>query len=292
MMISLIIHRINRYFNAVTGNRGGTERTGINIFMRTIKTVLILTITYWHLSALKTCDLPTDPGPMPKSLIDTEFEPGLNVFGVLRMDSDSGSSFIHVEKALTTKQMYEEADIFDTTATVQITDSLTGEVFQFEMIEDTTYRGYYYNFDFQPENGHHYILEVQSDNLPTLSAGTIVPVAPEITPNSLLVTDSKFQFDLKLTADTYQYNCYLFFGDSYIEKQISNNGDGTITIVFNISGKDETATKLVIIGYDRNLTEYLNSSPSFIPQTFHEMINTVENGYGCFGSLAVTAVVL
>ncbi|MDO9548201.1 MAG: DUF4249 family protein [Candidatus Marinimicrobia bacterium] len=290
MMINKVTHRISRYFNAPTGNRGGTERVELNIYLRILKTVVILISTCWHLSALKTCDLPTDPGPMPKKLINTEFEPGLNVFGVLRADSVRGSSFIHVEKALTTQQMYEEADIFDTTVTVQVMDSLSGEVFLFEMIEDTTHRGYYYNSVFQPETGHYYTLEVQSNNLPMLTGRTIVPTKPSIIQNSLLISETKIRFDLQLTADTYQYNCYLFFGDSYLEKQISNNGDGATTIVFNISGDDEAVTGLVIIGYDRNLTEYLNSSPSFIPQTFHEMVNTVENGYGCFGSLAMTTV--
>jgi len=290
MMSNNITNRIMRYFNSNVWKLDRAQKNGINIYLRYIKVFLILIMTYWYLSALISCDLPIDPGPMPKALIDTEFEPGLNVFGVLRADSVGGSSFIHVEKALTTKEMYEEADIYDTTVTVQVTDSLTGEVFLFEMIEDTTHRGYYYNLGFQPETGHFYTLEVRSETLPKLTAETIIPAKPVIIQNTLSVSENKIQFDLQLTTDTYQYNCYLFFGDDYLEKQFSNINDGTATIGFDISGNDEAVTGLVIVGYDRNMAEYLNSSPSFVPQTFHEIVNTVENGYGCFGSLALTMV--
>jgi len=252
--------------------------------------LLILMSSCLYLSMLETCDLPTDPGPMPKNLINVTFEPGLNVFGVLRADGDSGSSFIHVEKALTSEQMYEEADIFDTTATVQITDSLTGDVFLFKAIGDTTYRGYYFNDEFIPESGRHYSLEIRSETLPTLTAVTTVPVRPELISNTLTITKNQAAFQLQAAVGVYQYNCYLFFGEDYLEKQVSNSGAGIKTITIDIADKNSSPTGLVIIGYDRNLTAYLNSSPSFIPQTFHEMVNTVENGYGCFGSLAVTVI--
>ncbi len=242
------------------------------------------------LIGMNTCDLPTDPGPMPKDLIDTRFEPGLNIFGVLRADSVSGSSFIHVEKALLTEEMYSESDIFDSTVIVQVTDTLTGETFDFNAIEDTTHRGYYYNDEFYPEPGHYYTIEIQSDSLPTLTAGTTVPMQPQITSSTLSIETNKVCFDLQLTADTYQYNFYLFVGEDIIEKQIANDKSGTTTVSIDFPESAGSPTGLVIIGYDRNLTEYLNSSPAFIPQTFHEMVNTVKNGYGCFGSLAVMTI--
>jgi len=253
-----------------------------------LKFTLFLIGALTYLLVFNTCDLPTDPGPMPKSIIETEFEPGLNIFGVLRADSVSGSSFIHVETVMKTEEMYEgTGEIFDTTVTVQMGDSATGEVFTFTMIEDTTYRGYYFNDSFQPISGHRYSLEVQSEILPTLKAETLVPVRPEVVPNSLRISNTTLEFQISTTADTYQYNCYLFFGDECLEKQVANDGKPLLNIAFGLS---DMPTKLVIIGYDQNLAEYLNSLPSFIPQTFHEMVITVENGYGCFGSLAVTTI--
>ncbi len=229
---------------------------------------------------------------MPKKIIDTKFEPGLNVFGVLRADDIPGSSFIHVEKAVTTEEMYEGVDIFITDAWIQLTDSLTGFESVFISSPDTTEEGYYFNNGFNPQPGHHYLLEILSGDFPALRGETTIPVKPALVPQSLSATDKTVQFELQLTSDTYQYNIYLFFDEYYLEKQISNESEGVRCIRFDFSNGTEQPTGLRIIGYDRNLAVYLNSSPSFIPQTFHEIVNTVENGYGCFGSLAVTEIPL
>jgi len=252
-----------------------------------------INIIFWLLIlvllSINTCDLPTQPGPMPQNLIDLKFEPGLNIFGVLRADSIAGSSFFHVERAVKTKEMYEGGDLADTTATVQLTDTLTNATFWFNPATDTAYDGYYYNSNFMPQPEHHYHLEIKSASLPTLQAETTVPRKPAIVLGSLAITSQRVSFELQLSGDTYQYNVYLNLGNYSIEKQFSNNRDGTSVIEFEIPNGQQP-TGLTIIGYDQNLTTYLNSLPSFIPQTFHEMVITVENGYGCFGSLAVTTI--
>lgn len=253
---------------------------------------LISMVVLGGLSGLKTCDLPTTPGPQPTTLIETEFEPGLNIFGVLRADSISGSSFFHVERAATTADMYAGENVFDTTATVILTDILTEEIFYFTTIDDSTRIGYYYNADFQAVVGHHYTVTVQSDDLPVLTGTTIVPTRPQILTNSLNVNGDELSFGLELTSDTYEYICYLFAGSEYIQQEFMNDGSDSTIITFNLDGLSTAPTALVIVGYDNNLMKYTNSTPSFIPQTYHEMINTVENGYGCFGSLAATTIKL
>ncbi len=257
---------------------------------RSVSIFLFLISVYGCLSVLNSCDLPTDPGPLPRTLIETEYQPKLNVFGVLRADGVKGSSFIHVQKTLATEEMYEGGEIFDSTAVVQVSDLETGTDFRFEMIEDTTHRGYYYNAEFMPECGHRYRLEVCSDILPTLTAETVVPVQPEIVSQSLKVTTTELRFRLQTTMDTDQYCCVLFSGEAYTGKEIVNENGGEIPVVFDLSGMSAAPTRLVISGFDHNLTAYRNSTPLFIPQTYHEMVLSVENGFGCFGSLAVTEI--
>ena len=55
------------------------------------------------------CDLPHQPGPMPSEIVETEFEPGLNILGVLRADDQAGTSFINVNRALTTEEIYSDS---------------------------------------------------------------------------------------------------------------------------------------------------------------------------------------
>jgi len=208
--------------------------------------LVILTIVMMFLW-IGSCDLPHRPGPMPEDIIDTEFEPGLNVFGILRADNSPGTSFIHVERAVTTEEMYENEEIlFITSAIVQITDTITSQMTIFSPSPDTIEKGYYFNSTFSPHPGHHYKLEIAAGDLPVLKGETTIPMKPAIVPQSLSISDKKVRFDLAIK----------------------------------------------IIGYDKNLTEYLNSSPSFLPQAFHETVRTVEDGYGCFGSLSVTLITL
>jgi len=245
-----------------------------------------------YLLMLNQCDLPTSPGPQPRSMIDVKFEPGLNIFGVLRADSISGSSFIHVERAATTAELYAAENIFDTTAMVLLTDVLTGNTYRFATIDDSQHIGYYYNADFQAIAGRRYTLSVQSTDLPVLTGATSVPIQPQIVDNSLRREGNELRFDLHLNADTYQYLCYLISDANYLEQQFLNKGGIQTSVVFDLRQLASSPTAIVIIAYDYNLTQYSNSTPSFIPQTYHEMINTVENGYGCFGSLAVTTIKL
>ncbi|RKY52786.1 MAG: hypothetical protein DRP89_07135 [Candidatus Neomarinimicrobiota bacterium] len=116
------------------------------------------------------CDLPHHPGPMPNDIVVTEFEPGLNVFGVLRADNNPGTSFFHVERAMTTEEMYENEEIFITSAFVQISDTITGQTTIFSPSPDTTEKGYYFNSTFTPLPEHHYELEIAADDLRFLMA--------------------------------------------------------------------------------------------------------------------------
>jgi len=259
-------------------------------FFKCRRICLILISTFICLFILNSCDLPTAPGPQPKTLIETDFETQLNIFGVLRADSVAGSSFIHVERAVTTSQMYTGEGVIDTTATVLVTDSLSGEVFRFEPIEDSLHAGYYYNAGFTAIAGRCYFLEVSSGDLPTLTGVTAVPTRPQVAENSLILNDEELRFTLRLTADTDQYICYLLAADNYVQKQILNHGGATATITFSLTELGAAPVGLMIVGYDSNLMVYSNSTPSFIPQTYHEIVSTVENGYGCFGSLAVTTL--
>jgi len=47
-----------------------------------------------------------------------------------------------------------------------------------------------------------------------------------------------------------------------------------------------TGDRLTVYAYDKNLSEYLTAANLFIkPNTYRPPFTTVQNGYGCFGSL-------
>ena len=73
--------------------------------MRILTLVVMLPALTW----IASCDLPHQPGPMPAVIVETEFEPGLNILGILRADELKGTSFININRVLTTEEVYSDS---------------------------------------------------------------------------------------------------------------------------------------------------------------------------------------
>lgn len=247
---------------------------------------ILLLIGFKYMS----CDLPHQPGPMPNTLIQTELEVGLNIFGVLRADDQSGTSFIYVEKAVTTEEMYGDVEVCINDASVSVQEMHTTDQDTFSLSPDTSWVGYYINPEFIPAPGEHYCLSVTAPDFPELTAETTIPNKPTI--DSLSIGENAISFDILPTSDTYLYKAFLSFSNDDIGKEIINDQSDQIPVKFEFSSDLGNPIAIRIIGYDQNLAEYLEASLSFLPQSFQETVRTVENGYGCFGSLAVTLILL
>jgi len=62
-------------------------------------------------------------------------------------------------------------------------------------------------------------------------------------------------------------------------------GDIAVTIAIEPSG--ESTGLLIIYAYDLQLSEYITYNVSIKPNTYRSDYSTVDNGFGCFGSLNV-----
>ena len=61
--------------------------------------LIILASVIAGLAGWQSCDLPWQPGPMPDAIIETEFVPGLNILGIVRLEDTTASSFVYIERA-------------------------------------------------------------------------------------------------------------------------------------------------------------------------------------------------
>ncbi len=239
------------------------------------------------------CDLPHEPGPMPKHIIDTDYVESLNIMGILRLDDEADLSFIHVQRTMTTKEIYTfEADPVIKNATVTLTDQDSVGQWFFQHSYDTLYNGYYYENTFAPVVGHTYNLEIEAESLPILTATTTVPQKPQLEDYTIDYQSKTAVFELLVTPDTYQYNLFLVFQEEVLETKVEGDLETVKTVMFNWNVAVGDPLKLMITGLDENLTSYGNSSISFIPNTFHEDGSTVTGGFGCLGSVAVTTIKL
>lgn len=241
-----------------------------------------------------TCDLPHQPGPMPTDIIETAFEPGLNIMGVLRADNERGSSFVNINRALTTVEIYSDTipNFSPSVNYVKVSAVSSGAEFLFLRGEDSSDWGNYQDTTLIAVPGETYDLEIEAPGFPTLTGTTIIPVEPELTPNPIQMNSQNISFQLQHHPSAFEYRLYLFFSGDVLEKVVKPNGEGRIEIAWSFDEALGAPMLLGLAAQDENLTRYGNSPISFIPNTFHPDGSTVTGGYGCFGSVSVSFIVL
>jgi hypothetical protein len=228
-------------------------------------------------------------GSQPSFIDSHQFTAGLNIFGVIRPDSVDGKPMnaIHIEKVIPSVSSTDDSTtVVDYKATIYKTvnnraiDSLC---FTYKYPDATNT---HLPTDFRPLPGNRFQIVCKSPGLPTLTAETVIPNQPEIVNNSISTTGNKVQFSIQADATAYLYDVYLFVDRTQYTQRILRAAEGNtpITIEANLSGG--TTNRLVIYAYDKNLAAYLTAPNLFIkPNTYRPPFSTVQNGYGCFGSL-------
>lgn len=235
------------------------------------------------------CDLPTEPGPLPTTIIETEFKPGLNILGVLRLDDSTGTSFIHVEQACRTNEIYDvdfPLIIEDAEVIVKKIEDTTIYLFEADI-----FRPYVYTHPgFIPTDSVHYAITITTHThpeLPTLTDTTIVPVKPSIDSTALAVSEDTLSFDLLTTTDTDLYDIYLYLEGDILHQRLANQVAERRPVRFDLSTAKGQPLWIEIYGYDANPAEYLTAVTTIKYQTYLETVTTVTNGYGVFGSVSV-----
>ncbi len=80
------------------------------------------------------------------------------------------------------------------------------------------------------------------------------------------------------------YDVYLIIGQKAYTDRIQRPEAGDIVVTITSS---ESAGLLIIYAYDLQLSEYITYNVSIKPNTYRSAYSTVDNGFGCFGSLNV-----
>jgi hypothetical protein len=145
---------------------------------------------------------------------------------------------------------------------------------------------------FNPLPGQNFKLICQSNGLPTLTAETTLPRQPVILNNAFIFSNGNVQFNIVSDTSAYLYDIYLINGSNQFTQRIAPSGSGN-TLVTISTGSPVAGAVLLIYAYDKNLSEYFTQSNLFIkPNTYRPPFTTVENGYGCFGSLNILSIKL
>lgn len=233
------------------------------------------------------CDLPMDPGPMPTETIATEFVPGHNILGVLRLDDTPGSSFVRVERAYRAEESSEEFSALISAAQVRVESG--GTALSFILLSDSLRGDIYVNAEFIPVEGQEYSLSVTSPDLPDLTATTRIPKKPDIDQSTVNISSRSVAFTIIPSADIDLYEVHLIAVQGFTNERFVNRGENILVQLDWIQASGEIP-EVKVFGYESNLADYMLSAITIKPQSYHEMVTTVEGGYGCFGAVSVTRI--
>jgi hypothetical protein len=250
---------------------------------------ILLALAFW------TCSLPHEPGPQPSTIVPTAFDSALNVFGVLRLDGETKSSFFYIERTY----QYQELDTLSwdesfitvvTNAMVSVRRLSDAKDYPFTYELDSL-RGEIYTCDyFIPTAEETYALTVSHNDFRTVTDTTTVPVVPALEADSVIVWDDMIYFQQRTAADVYLYDIIMLSSEDSLQYRFQNRDGATIPIAFRSTAPPEESVDIQVYGYDANLAEYLTTTITLKPQTYNETVTTVTGGYGVFGSVSVAKV--
>lgn len=222
--------------------------------------------------------------------VENTYEPGLNVFGIIRPDNmnNYNLSFVHLQRVLPaigdTVTEFEVDTAYVTVNSEFRPDSLI--VFEYTDMNSTFDEEQYRPpIGFTPQPGNRYTLYCDADTLPILTGSTIMPNKPSIIPEQPIIENGCINFTIEPDSLAFMYDIYLLTGGSsyFIERKKAET-DQEMNV--EIPMGDIADGEIHVYAYDENMAQYyLTSNISLNFNKYRTPYSTVDGGYGVFGSL-------
>ena len=221
----------------------------------------------------------------------------MNVFGVIRPGVKDGKplSFVHLESSFESNSYPDTFEVTDADVRLliyegsEIVDSLK---FIYSNFNSTFSTDEYRNPEFLPETGKTYGVTCFKAGNPELTSTTTVPNVPVIVDNVINVGQNRLRFEIRRDALAALYDIKLQVGETEFSTQVNRPESGNIYVELEFNRNTEPKGKLIIFAYDLNLSEYMTYNLTIKPNTYQPPYSTVDNGYGCFGSLNILETVI
>ena len=248
-----------------------------------------LSVSFLLISACESLN-PVSPGPQPRVLEETEHRILFNVFGMLRPDSLDGMplSFVHLEVSFRVNDDSEDNIIPDADVRVYRIENavvLDSNAFGFTDLDVFPVEAYR-DSAFNPQPGT-YRLICRKEGIPELSGHTTIPQRPVIRAGSVRREENRLRFNIVRDEEAGLYEVVLKAENRQQQARFLRPGSGDVSVSLSLDDFPIGECELTIFAYDLNLSEYLTYNLSIKPHTYQKEISTVQNGYGCFGSLNV-----
>lgn len=223
---------------------------------------------------------------------NNKFEPGLNVFGIIKSgpDFDTINHRFEVHRLLDINDWENGFEVND--ARIQLVRKTTnGEEFSYEL--NSYSNGLYYFPDIIAAEGDVWKYSCTYDTF-TVNATCTIPNEPIVDEQSFVFIDNSLVFNIQSDSSAYMYTVYLI-QDQYAEVIQAIPTPDSITSVkiepeWTIA---EGKLFLYIFAFDKNIRQYHTTSNTFFkPNAYRPLFSTVDGGYGVFGAASSTQVIL
>lgn len=242
------------------------------------------------------CDLPWQPGPQPNYIDKIAYQDQFNVLGVLRpgYNSIAPLSYVHLETTY---------DFFDSPDSTKIGDAQVSlfcyndsSIIDTLNLIFTNYNGIFDTKEYRTLDidtvdsilaGKTYSISCKKLGYPELTSETTIPTIPVIVNDNINIQSGKIVFDILRDEGVKVYDIYLNYNNYEIVHRELQPDYGNTNVEINFSAGSTGTGKLTIYAYDLKLSEYMTYNVIIKPQTYQDRYSTVDNGFGCFGSLNI-----
>jgi hypothetical protein len=229
--------------------------------------------------------------PLQPDFTEKDFEPGMNIFGVLRPDSTGSynNSFVYVQQVLpAVGDTTSEWEVTGATVGISYGDPLNNMMVLFvnPHPDSLSQRAYYRpEIPFTPQAGEIYRLYCEAEGLPVLEAETRMPLQPQISEGRLKTDVHALSFTVLTDSACHLLDVFVVSGTASQTMRLVPGKGGVTEISFS-SAIDISHGIIMIYAYDRHLASYyVTSNVSVNFNKFRKPYSTVRGGYGVFGSL-------
>lgn len=227
---------------------------------------------------------------MQPNMDNAEFEPGINVFGVVKcgVSFDTVNYHFEVQKVIDLMDWSDWVEVENAEIHLKRTTTL-GDILDYDLSYISNAKYGNDRLAVSPGDRWEYYCTVDSFQL---AAQCVVPNLPVIIKEN--VSGKEVNFEIEKDTTAYLYLVYAIQNDHiYSSYQVAEPlGNTNVSLSLDWYSA-ESPLFIYVCAYDANLRKYQTTSNTFFkPNAYRPPYTTVEGGFGTFGAISIQSMVI
>jgi hypothetical protein len=227
---------------------------------------------------------------MQPDMSEAPFQPGLNVFGVLKTgpSPDTANHYFEVHQ-LADLFNFDEENLIVVDANITLTRQTTGgAVFTYQ--PGLTPDSIYVDPEIKVNAGEQWFYTCSYDTF-MVESQCFVPYEPQVN-NDITLDGKHLVFSIQPDTTAFMYGVYVIENENVAYEQILPVPGQFTQVDLSLEWRPEKGRgQIFVFAYDENFrTYYATSNTFFKPNAYRPAFTTVDGGYGVFGAVSSTLV--